>query len=93
MNVYNVYNLPIYHPKLQKKNHFHCSLEGEYFAPSPDDDYTTIPLGHDILTCGFKKDTMCQLDTALYYTDKINWCCYALFIKKAKYINLTVIMK
>ena len=67
MNVCEVYNQPLLDPILQKA--FQYSLEGD-LAPFSDGDYTIIATGHDILTCVFTKENVCQLDTAMYPTEK-----------------------
>ena len=51
INVYEVYNLLILHPVLQKT--FHYSVEGEYLTISSNSNYATLPSQYDMLTSSF----------------------------------------
>ena len=78
INVYNFYYLPILNLLLQQT--FCYSFEGEYQALLFDGDFATIPSECDMLTYMFIRGHMCQFDTALYPTQKVSWCLYALFV-------------
>ena len=81
MIVYKVDNLPILHP-------FQYLLEAEYLDLSSDGNYATIPLKINVLKHVLTQGHMCQLDTALYPTEKISWCIYILFIDSTNHLKL-----
>ena len=77
MNLYKVYNLPVLHPELNIQ--FQYKLEGEYLAITKDKQYAAIPMAQDIRICETTGRYLCPMNQALYLTEKIEWCIYALF--------------
>ena len=72
MDLYKVYNLPALHPDL--KVQFSYFLEGEYLAILTSHTYATMPTPHDICICLASWGHLCDLNTALYPVNKIEWC-------------------
>ena len=75
-NVYRSYNLSILYPTLQRI--FPVFSEGEFLTVSSASDCATIPPENDVLIYTLTIAYLCQMDTALYPTEKISWCPYPL---------------
>jgi hypothetical protein len=91
MNLYRVHNLPMLHPEM--KVAFTYQLEGEYLAISTSGEYVTMPLALDVALCKATKGHVCRLTTALYPTDKIKWCTFALFINDRDMIDQVCVIE
>ena len=85
MNVYQVHNLPVVHPKLNISATY--ELEGKYLAVGQDEHYLALPsetdLGMYLITGG----GLCRLNQALYPPDKVTRCIYALFKQDQEAVN------
>ena len=66
---------------------FQYCLEGKYLNLCPQSDYAKILSEYDVLICVLTEEHMCQLDTALYPTEKMSWCLYTLIISSANQIK------
>ena len=90
MNLYKVYNLPAVHPEL--KVEFTYELEGEYLAITKNKLYDALPTAREIRICNGTGGYLCLMNQALYPTERIEWCIYALFThneeKKKEYCSI-----
>ena len=77
MDVYRVYNLPALHPELRVT--FTYELEGKFLAVHQHGDYVALPTSDDMEVCVHTGGHICTLRTALYPTEQVEWCVYALF--------------
>ena len=79
MNVYKVHNLPLIHPKLNISVTY--ELEGNYLAIGHEGHYVSLPEEGELTMCLLTRGGLCRMNQALYPSDKVDWCIWALFIK------------
>ena len=79
MNLFKIYNLPIYHPDIGKSLQY--QIEGMNFAVTKDNKYATMLTDTEFLTCTLAEGHFCDLNTGLYHVDTNQWCVTALFFK------------
>ena len=77
MNVYQVHNLLAVHPKLNISATY--ELEGKYLAVGQDGHYLALPSETDLSMCLITAGGLCKMSQALYPSDRVTWCIYALF--------------
>ena len=77
MSVYQVHNLPTIHPKLNISATY--ELEGKYLAVGQDGHYLALPSETDLGMCLITGGGLCKMSQALYPSDRVTWCIYALF--------------
>ena len=63
MTLYKVYNLPVYHPNLEKSLQY--NLERNYLAISKDGNYATIPSEAESVECTIAQGQFCNIKNAL----------------------------
>ena len=80
MTLYKVYNLPVYHPKLEKSLKY--NLEENYLAISKDRNYVTIPSKARFVECTIAQGHFCNIKNALYHVTNSDWCLIALYLKR-----------
>ena len=85
MNVFQVHNLPAIHPGLNVSVTY--ELEGKYLAVGQDGHYLALPDEADISLCLLTGGGLCKMSQALYPSDKVTWCIYALFKQDQKAVN------
>ena len=85
MNVYQVHNLPAVHPKLNVSVTY--ELEGKYLAVGQDEHYLALPSETDLSVCLATGRGLCKLNQALYPSDRVNWCVYALYKQDQEAVN------
>ena len=85
MNVYQVHNLPAVHPKLNVSVTY--ELEGKYLAVGQDEHYLALPSETDLSVCLATGGGLCKLNRALYPSDRVNWCFYALYKQDQEAVN------
>ena len=85
MNVYRIHNLPSIHPKLNMSVTY--ELEGEYLAIGHEGHYVSLPNERDLVMCLFTRGGLCKMNQAMYPSDKVRWCVWALFIKNEKMVR------
>ena len=85
MNVYKVHNLPLVHPKLNVSVTY--ELEGKYLAIGHEGHYISLPDEGELTLCLFTRGGLCKMNQAMYPSDKINWCIWALFTRDDRMIN------
>ena len=85
MNVYQVHNLPAVHPKLNVSVTY--ELEGKYLAVGQDEHYLALPSETDLSVCLATGGGLCKLNQALYPSDRVNWCVYALYKQDQEAVN------
>ena len=78
MNLYEVHNLPMLHPRLGIQAEY--KFEGKYLSILVHGMYATLLHATDIKLCKMSQGHLYMLDHALYPVDCIEWCLYALFI-------------
>ena len=83
--VYEIFNLPIYQPALDKLMKY--TFEEKYIAISNDGLYVTVPDADEILSCTLSGNHFCQLSTALYQSDKVGFCSFALLRREESRIK------
>ena len=85
MNVYKVHNLPLIHPKLNISVTY--ELEGNYLAIGHEGHYVSLPEEGELTMCLLTRGGLCRMNQALYPSDKVNWCIWALFVKNEEMIR------
>ena len=85
LNVYKVHNLPLVHPKLNVSVTY--ELEGKYLAIGHEGNYVSLPDEAELTICLLTRGGLCKMNQAMYPSDQINWCVWALFIKDDKMIK------
>ena len=79
MNLYKIYNLPIYNHHIGKSLQY--LLEGTNLAISKDNKYTAILSDAELIKYTLADGHFCVLNTGLYHIDTSQWCVTALFFK------------
>ena len=85
MDVFQVHNLPAIHPDLNVSVTY--ELEGKYLAVGQDGHYLALPNEADISLCLLTTGGLCKMSQALYPSDKVTWCIYALFKQDQEAVN------
>ena len=85
MNVYKVHNLPLIHPKLNISVTY--ELEGKYLAIGHEGHYVSLPEEGELTMCLLTRGGLCKMNQALYPSDKVDWCIWALFIKNEQMVK------
>ena len=86
MNLYKIYNLPIYNHKIGKFLQY--VLEGTNLAISKDSKYATVLSDTEFIQCSLADGHFCALNTGLYHIDTSQWCVTALFFKDDDKIDI-----
>ena len=79
MNLYKIYNLPIYNHNIGKTLQY--VLEGSNLAITKDDKYAAILSDMEFIQCTLADGHFCALNTGLYQIDMSQWCVTVLFFK------------
>ena len=85
MNVYKVHNLPLIHPKLNISVTY--ELEGTYLAIGHEGHYVSLPQEGEVTMCLLTRGGLCRMNQAMYPSDKVDWCIWALFIKNEQMVK------
>ena len=85
MNLYKIYNLPIYNHNIGKS--LQCVLEGTNLAITKDNKYAAILPDTEFLQCTLADGHFCALNTGLYHVDMSQWCVTTLFFKDGSRID------
>ena len=80
MNLYKIYNLPIYNYHIGKSLQY--QLEGTNLAMTKDNKYATILSDMEFITCTLADGHFCDLNTGLYHVGTNQWCVTAMFFKE-----------
>ena len=91
LDLYRIYNLPIFNPSLNKALIY--QLEANTLAVSRDGNYATIPTESEFLECTLASGHFCNLRSALYHMQSSKMCIIALFLKDEIAINENCEMK
>ena len=76
MNLYKIYNLPIYNHHIGKSLKY--QLEGTNLAITKDNKYATILSDTEFIKCTLADGHFCDLNTGLYHIDTNQWCVTAM---------------
>ena len=79
LDLYKVYNLPVFNPSLNKALSY--ELETNTLAVSMDRNYVTIPTESEFIECTLASGHFCNLRSALYHMQSSKMCIIALFLK------------
>ena len=79
MNVYKIYNLPMYNHHIGKSLKY--QLEGINLAITKDNKYATILSDMEFIRCTLADGHFCDLNTGLYHIDTNQWCVTTMFFK------------
>ena len=79
MNLYKIYNLPIYNHHIGKSLQY--ILEGTNLAITKVNKYAAILSDADFVRCTLAYGHFCTLNTGFYLIDTSQWCVTALFFK------------
>ena len=79
MNLYKVYNLPIYDHHIGKFLTY--QLEGTNLAIIKDNKYATILSDTEFIRCILADGHFCDLNNGPYHIDMNQWCLTAMFFK------------
>ena len=85
MNLYKIYNLPIYNHHIGKSLQY--ILEGTNLAVTKDNKYAAILSDMKFIQCTMADGHFCALHTGLYHIGASQWCVMALFFKDNDKIN------
>ena len=85
MNVYKVHNLPLIHPKLNISVTY--ELEGKYLAIGHEGHYVSLPEEGELTMCLLTQGGLCKMNQAMYPSDKVDWCIWALFIRDERMVK------
>ena len=85
MNVYKVHNLPLVHPKLNVSVTY--ELEGRYLTIGHEGHYISLPEEGELTLCLISRGGLCKMNQAMYPSDKVNWCIWALFTRNDRMIK------
>ena len=85
MNVYKIHNLPLIHPKLNVSVTY--ELEGKYLAIGHEGHYVSLPDEGELTMCLLTRGGLCKMNQAMYPSDKVGWCVWALFFKDEKMVR------
>ena len=77
MNIYKAHNLPLASPEYHVTSQY--VLEGEYLAVDKDEMYVALPEKESIGLCLISDLGLCTIKQALYPTELMDWCIYAIF--------------
>ena len=72
MDLYNIYNLPIYSHHIGKSLKY--QLERTNLAINKDNKYATILTDMEFIRCTLAEGHFCDFNTGLYYVDTNQWC-------------------
>ena len=79
MNLYRIYNLPIYNHNIGKSLQY--VLEETNLVITKDNKYATILSDMEFIQCTLADGHFHALNTGLYHLDMSQWCMTALFFK------------
>ena len=85
MNLYKIYNLPIYNYGIGKSLQY--VLEGTNLAITKHDKYATILSDTEFIQCTLADRHFCALNTGLYHIGIGQWCVTAPFFKDTDKID------
>ena len=92
MNLYKIYNLPIFHQNIGKSLKY--QLEGTNLFVTRDNKSATIFSDTEFIKCTLAEGHFCNLNTGHYHVDTTQWCVIAIFFKDndriSKYCKLAV---
>ena len=86
MNLYRIYNLPIYSHNIGKSLQY--ILEGTNLAITKDNKYAAILSDMKFIQCTLADGHFCALNTGLYHVGRSQWCVTALFFKDDDKIDI-----
>ena len=84
-HLFRIHNIPLVHQVLKKS--FRYSIQEEYLAIRLDEQYISLPLSTDVMTCQVSNGWFCCINSPLYASDTSNSCSYALLLKNKDKIN------
>ena len=79
MNLYKIYNLPIYNHCIGKALKY--QLEGTNLAITKDNKYATTLSDSQFIRCTLADGHFCDLNTGLYHINTNQWCVVAMIFK------------
>ena len=85
MNLYKIYNLPIYNYHIGKSLQY--VLDGTNLAVTKDNKYAAVLSDMDFIQYTLADGHFCTLNTGLYHVGTSQWCVTALFFKDNDRIN------
>ena len=85
MNLYKIYNLPIYNQHIGKSLQY--IPEGTNLAITKDNKYAAILSDMEFVKCTLVDGHFCTLNTGFYHIDTSQWCMTALFFKDSDKIS------
>lgn len=91
LDLYRIYNLPIFNPSIDKALAYH--IEANTLAVSKDRKYATIPTDSEFLECTLASGHFCNIRSALYFMQSSKMCIFSLFLKDEIAINDNCEMK
>ena len=92
MNLYKIYNLPIFHQNIG--NTLKYQFEGTNLPVTRDNKYAAILSDTEFIKCTLAEGHFCNLKSGLYHLYTTQWCVTAMFFKDndkiSKYCKLAV---
>ena len=85
MNIFRVHNLPLVHPEYHTSAKY--KLEGEYLAIGKEGMYVALPDEDSIKICIMSDLGLCTMHNALYPSEFVECCIYALYTENEEKID------
>ena len=85
MNLYRIYNVPIYHPTIGQSLKY--ELEGTNLAMTKGNKYATVLSDNEFMRCTLAEGHFYNLNTGLYPAGMNQWCVTAIFFKDNDWIS------
>ena len=85
MNIFRVHNLPLVHPEYHTSVKY--KLEGEYLAIGKEGMYVALLDEDSIKICIMSDIGLCTMRNALYPSEFVEWCIYALYTENEEKID------
>ena len=85
MNIFRIHNLSLVHPEyhISAKN----KIKGDYIAVGKKGMYVALPEEDSLQICLMSDLGLCTMRNALYPSELVEWCVYALYIEDEEKID------
>ena len=85
MNIFKIHNLPLVHPEYHVSAKY--KIEGDYITVDKKGMYVALPEENSLQICLMSDLGLCTMRNALYLSELVEWCVYALYIEDEEKID------